>query len=144
MLELVGLPPGQFLARFPRELSGGQRQRVGVARALAGDPPLLLMDEPFGALDAQTRAMMHEVLLDIWTRIPTTTVFVTHDIDEALFLADRVIMMSARPGQIIEDIRLPFGRPRHIELVTDMEFVRLKRHFLDLLKKPDRALHCRA
>jgi NitT/TauT family transport system ATP-binding protein len=142
ILRLVGL--AGFESFYPSQLSGGMQQRVEIARVLINQPRVLLMDEPFGALDAQTRAMMHEVLLDIWTRIPTTTVFVTHDIDEALFLADRVIMMSARPGQIIEDIRLPFGRPRHIELVTDMEFVRLKRHFLDLLKKPDRALHCRA
>ncbi|MCS3451216.1 ABC-type nitrate/sulfonate/bicarbonate transport system ATPase subunit [Bradyrhizobium elkanii] len=79
--------------------------------------------------------MMQQVLLDIWTRIPTTTVFVTHDIEEALFLADRVIVMSARPGRVIDDIRLPFDRPRQAELVTESEFVRLKRHILSLLKQ---------
>jgi NitT/TauT family transport system ATP-binding protein len=98
------------------------------------------MDEPFSALDAQTRSMMQEVLLDIWTKIPTTTVFVTHDIDEALFLADRIIVMSARPGRVIEDIRLPFRRPRRAELVTETEFVRLKRHVLNLLRRPDGAV----
>jgi NitT/TauT family transport system ATP-binding protein len=134
ILRLVGL--AGFESFYPSQLSGGMQQRVEIARVLINQPRVLLMDEPFGALDAQTRAMMHEVLLDIWTKIPTTTVFVTHDIDEALFLADRVIMMSARPGQIIEDIRVPFERPRRPELVTGIEFVGLKRHFLDLLRAP--------
>ncbi len=80
---------------------------------------------------------MQEVLLDIWSKIPTTTVFVAHDIDEALFLADRIIVMSARPGRVIEDIVLPFDRPRHPQLVTEIEFVRLKRHILELLRRPD-------
>ncbi len=97
------------------------------------------MDEPFGALDAQTRSMMREVLLEIWTKIPTTTVFVTHDIEEALFLADRIIVMSARPGRVIDDIRLPFARPRNAQLVTESEFVRLKGHVLNLLRRPDNA-----
>jgi NitT/TauT family transport system ATP-binding protein len=134
ILALVGL--AEFEQFYPSQLSGGMQQRVEIARVLINHPHVLLMDEPFGALDAQTRAMMHEVLLDIWTRIPTTTLFVTHDIDEALFLADRVIMMSARPGRVIEDIRVPFARPRHPELVTESEFVRLKRHFIKLLKIP--------
>jgi NitT/TauT family transport system ATP-binding protein len=135
ILGLVGL--AGFEAFYPSQLSGGMQQRVELARVLINQPRVLLMDEPFGALDAQTRAMMHRVLLDIWTRIPTTLIFVTHDIDEALFLADRVIMMSARPGCVIEDIRVAFARPRRPELVTDIEFVRLKRHFLDLLVVPD-------
>jgi energy-coupling factor transporter ATP-binding protein EcfA2 len=84
-------------------------------------------------------SMMHDVLLDIWTKIPTTTLFVTHDIDEALFLAERVVMMSARPGRVIEDIRVPFARPRRPELVTEIEFGRLKRHFLELLRIPGHA-----
>jgi NitT/TauT family transport system ATP-binding protein len=138
LLGLVGLKGfGHF---YPSQLSGGMQQRVEIARVLINQPRILLMDEPFGALDAQTRALMHEVLLDIWTKIPTTILFVTHDIDEALFLADRVIMMSARPGRIIEDIRMPFGRPRHPELVTEAEFSRLKRHFLKLLRTPAESL----
>jgi NitT/TauT family transport system ATP-binding protein len=135
ILSLVGL--AGFEAFYPSQLSGGMQQRVEIARVLINQPRVLLMDEPFGALDAQTRAMMQEVLLDIWTKIPTTAVFVTHDIDEALFLADRVIVMSARPGRVVEDIRLPFARPRHSELVTEDEFVRLKRHILNLLKSSD-------
>lgn len=135
ILDLVGL--AGFETFYPSQLSGGMQQRVEIARVLINQPRVLLMDEPFSALDAQTRSMMQEVLLDIWTKIPTTTVFVTHDIEEALFLADRIIVMSARPGRVTEDIRLPFGRPRHAELVTDGEFVRLKRHVLHLLRRPD-------
>ncbi len=92
------------------------------------------MDEPFGALDAQCRMEMQQLLLDIWTRIRTTVVFVTHDIDEALFLADRIFMMSARPGRIIEDLRVDFARPRLPEVVTTSAFAQLKRHCLELLR----------
>ena len=131
-LRLVGLQ--DFALRWPNQLSGGMQQRAEIARVLINRPRLLLMDEPFGALDAQTRARMQELLLDIWTRIRTTVVFVTHDIDEALFLADRVLVMSPRPGRFIEDLRLDFPRPRHASLLTRPEFVRLKRHCLDLLR----------
>lgn len=137
ILALVGL--SGFEEFYPSQLSGGMQQRVEIARVLINQPHILLMDEPFGALDALTRSMMHDVLLDIWTKIPTTTLFVTHDIDEALFIADRVIMMSARPGRVIEDIRVPFARPRRAELVTEAEFVRLKRHFIELLRIPNRS-----
>jgi NitT/TauT family transport system ATP-binding protein len=135
ILKLVGL--SAFEAFYPAQLSGGMQQRVEIARVLINQPRVLLMDEPFSALDAQTRGMMQEVLLDIWGKIPTTTVFVTHDIDEALFLADRIVVMSARPGRVIEDIVLPFARPRSQDLVTEPEFVRLKRHVMQLLRRPE-------
>ncbi|MNZ25475.1 Taurine import ATP-binding protein TauB [compost metagenome] len=132
MLRLVGLQ--DFAARWPNQLSGGMQQRAEIARVLVNRPRLLLMDEPFGALDAQTRARMQELLLDVWTRIRTTVVFVTHDIDEALFLADRVLVMSPRPGRFIEDLRVDFRRPRQALLLTSPAFVHLKRHCLELLR----------
>ncbi len=131
-LQLVGL--GDFAGRWPSQLSGGMQQRAEIARVLINRPRLLLMDEPFGALDAQTRSRMQELLLDIWTRIRTTVVFVTHDIDEALFLADRILVMSLRPGRFIEDLRLTFPRPRRASLLTSPEFTHLKRHCLELLR----------
>ncbi|MCY1286842.1 Taurine import ATP-binding protein TauB [compost metagenome] len=135
MLRLVGLQ--DFAARWPHQLSGGMQQRTEIARVLINRPRLLLMDEPFGALDAQTRARMQELLLDVWTRIRTTVVFVTHDIDEALFLADRVLVMSPRPGRFIEDLRIDFPRPRQPALLTSPAFVHLKRHCLELLRHED-------
>jgi NitT/TauT family transport system ATP-binding protein len=131
LLQLVGLEG--FEASYPSQLSGGMQQRVEIARVLINHPRVMLMDEPFGALDAQTRLKMQTLLLDVWTRIKTTIVFITHDIDEALFLADRILIMSPRPGRIIDEIALDFGRPRHADLVTSSEFVRLKRRCLDLL-----------
>jgi NitT/TauT family transport system ATP-binding protein len=135
ILKLVGL--SGFEGFYPSQLSGGMQQRVEIARVLINQPRVLLMDEPFSALDAQTRSMMQEVLLDIWSKIPTTTVFVTHDIDEALFLADRIVVMSARPGRVVEDIALPFAWPRSHDLVTEPDFVRLKRHVMQLLRRPE-------
>jgi NitT/TauT family transport system ATP-binding protein len=131
-LELVGL--SRFADRYPGELSGGMQQRVGIARALANYPSVLLMDEPFGALDAQTRVMMQESLLRIWSEFGITVLFVTHDIDEALFLADRVLVMSASPGRIIADLSVPLERPRSPEIATDLEFIRLKRQCLDKIR----------
>jgi NitT/TauT family transport system ATP-binding protein len=133
LLASVGL--ADFESRYPSQLSGGMQQRVEIARVLINRPRVLLMDEPFGALDALTRARMQQLLLDVWGRIRTTVVFVTHDIDEALFLADRILVMSARPGRIIEDRRLDFARPRDPELVTSPEFAALKRHCLQLLHR---------
>lgn len=135
MLQLVGL--ADFASRWPSQLSGGMQQRAEIARVLINRPRLLLMDEPFGALDAQTRARMQELLLDIWARIRTTVVFVTHDIDEALFLADRILVMSTRPGRFIEDLRLDFPRPRRASLLTSPAFTHLKRHCLALLRHED-------
>lgn len=132
-LSLVGL--AAFENAYPNTLSGGMQQRVGIARALANYPSVLLMDEPFGALDAQTRIMMQENLLDIWREFRNTVVFVTHDIDEAVFLSDRIVVMSASPGRIIADIDVTLPRPREQSLLTSPEFMTLKRQCLDLIRK---------
>jgi NitT/TauT family transport system ATP-binding protein len=132
LIEMVGL--AGFERRYPRELSGGMQQRVEIARVLINRPRVLLMDEPFGALDALTRGRMQELLLDLWSRLRPTIVFVTHDIDEALFLADRVLVLSARPGRIVEELPVGFERPRRAEHLTDPAFVALKRRCLALLR----------
>ncbi len=135
-LELVGLK--KFGNRYPAELSGGMQQRVGIARALANYPSVLLMDEPFGALDAQTRLMMQESLLEIWNKFGTTVVFVTHDVDEAVFLADRVLIMSAAPGRIIEDVRIDLPRPRTTDLASTPEYIKARQFCLDTIKAESR------
>ena len=136
-LALVGLEG--FERHAPWQLSGGMRQRVALARAWLPNPEILLMDEPFGALDAQTRLMMQELLVELWASIGTTILFVTHDVDEALFLADRVLVMSARPGTIREELQVPFARPRDIEsLSADPEFGELKRRVLHVVREEAR------
>ena len=120
---------------YPKELSGGMMQRVAIARALANDPAVLLMDEPFGALDAKTRALMGEMLVRLWEGAAKTVLFVTHDIEEALFLGDRVFVMTARPGRIREEIRVPLPRPRTVDMLTSDTFVALKRRVMDLIRE---------
>lgn len=112
LLELVGL--SDFASYFPAQISGGMRQRTSVARALADDGDVLLMDEPFGALDEQTRVVLQQELLRIWEQTEKSVLFITHSVDEALTLADRVVVMSHRPGRIIDEIEIPFDRPRDI------------------------------
>lgn len=131
LIELVRLEG--FAEVYPKALSGGMRQRVAIARALANNPRVLLMDEPFGALDAQTRALMQELLLDVWNRDGRIVVFVTHDIDEAIFLADRVLIMSHRPGRIRLELPVPLPRPRGYAMLATPEFGELKRQVLDVI-----------
>ncbi|WAC05690.1 MAG: ABC transporter ATP-binding protein [Methanoregula sp.] len=130
-LDLVGLT--QFANSYPSELSGGMRQRVAVARALALDPVVLLMDEPFGALDAQTRNMLQHELLTIWEKTKKTIIFITHSVDEAVFLADRIVVLTPRPGRVCETIPLELPRPRDR---TSIEFAKFRRHVLDLINLP--------
>lgn len=124
-----------FADAYPRQLSGGMMQRVALARAMANDPQILLMDEPFGALDSQTRTVMQQLLLRVWEHEHKTVLFVTHDIDEALLLGDRLYVMTARPGRIKErlDVRLP--RPRPVEITMSQEFLSLKQRVLALLQE---------
>lgn len=132
LLEMVGL--AAFADNRPQTLSGGMQQRTAIARALANRPSVLLMDEPFGALDAQTRAMMQEGLLQIWSEVGSTVVFITHDIDEAIFLADRILVMSASPGRIIQELDVTLPRPRAADIILDPAFVALKRECMDLIR----------
>lgn len=124
ILKIVGLEA--FHQALPVQLSGGMRQRVGIARALVMQPKALLMDEPFGALDAQTRLSMQQLLLEVWQRLKTTVLFVTHDIDEAILLADRVCVMTARPGRITREIPIDLRRPRTIDDLTNSDFTHFK------------------
>ncbi|SDJ67900.1 NitT/TauT family transport system ATP-binding protein [Pseudomonas delhiensis] len=130
-LNEVGL--ANFAGNYPKQLSGGMMQRVAIARALANDPQILLMDEPFGALDSQTRMQMQKLLLRVWDHSKKTVVFVTHDIDEAILLGDRVYVMGARPGRIKRILDVPIERPRSLDMVMDRQFIEMKREILGLL-----------
>ena len=132
-VQLMGLTG--FEKHYPYELSGGMQQRVALARAWISEPELFLMDEPFGALDAQTRLMMQELLLRVWERSRTTVLFVTHDIDEALFLADRIFIMTARPGRIKENLAVDFKRPRNYEtIIFEQQYITLKQRILQVIR----------
>ena len=130
-LDLVGLD--EFAGRYPHELSGGMKQRVAIARALANEPRILIMDEPFGALDAQTRAQMQNYLLQIWKSVDVTILFITHDLDEAAYLSDRILVMGANPGRIMELIENPVPRPRNREQFISRSFLSLKRRLSELI-----------
>jgi NitT/TauT family transport system ATP-binding protein len=133
LLRLVGL--GGFEAYYPRQLSGGMRQRVNLARALAVDPKILLMDEPFSALDAQTREIMQTELLRIWEKGRKTALFVTHQIDEAVYLSDRVFVFARRPGRLQEVVTIDLPRPRALSIKRTPEFVRLVDHIWSLIEE---------
>jgi NitT/TauT family transport system ATP-binding protein len=133
LIQDVGL--SGFENSYPGTLSGGMQQRVAIARTLALRPAVILMDEPFGALDAQTRGEMQQLLLKIWDETASTILFVTHDVEEAVYLADRIFIMSAHPGTIIEDVQVPFERPRELSLKQRNEFHELQNYVLSRLRK---------
>jgi len=131
-VRLVGL--AGFERHYPAELSGGMKQRVGIARVLIMEPTVLLMDEPFGALDSQTRSLMQELVLRLWEQFHQTVLFITHDVDEALLLSDTVHVMTARPGRIKQRLRIQLPRPRTVDLVTSAEFNDYKRELMTAIR----------
>lgn len=133
LLGLAGLLA--FENHYPDQLSGGMRQRVGIVRALATSPQVLLMDEPFGALDAQTRVVMQQILTNMWQRFRISVLFITHDIDESIFLSDRVYVMTARPGKIKAEITIPLPRPRLPEMANSTEFLQLREQLHALIRE---------
>jgi NitT/TauT family transport system ATP-binding protein len=133
LIQAIGL--SGFENAYPETLSGGMQQRLAIARTLAVRPAVILMDEPFGALDAQTRAEMQQLLLRIWGETASTILFVTHDVEEAIYLADRIFIMSAHPGTIVEDVQVPFDRPRNLELKQRNEFHDLQSYVLGRLRR---------
>ena len=136
-IEMVGLT--EFAHLYPKQLSGGMKQRVAIARALANRPRILLMDEPFGALDAQTRCAMQSYLLQIWENVDITILFVTHDLDEAIYLADRIVVLGRQPGQVKEIISVPVPRPRSQEQLIDPSFIATRKRLDDLIHPPSEA-----
>jgi len=134
-IDLVGL--SKFANSYPHQLSGGMKQRVAIARALANQPRILLMDEPFGALDAQTRAKMQAYLMEIWKNIDITVLFITHDLDEAIYLADRILVLKAHPGEVQELIEVPVPQPRSPEQLLSPEFLATKKRLEELIHPPE-------
>lgn len=135
-IDLVGLSP--FADSYPHQLSGGMKQRVAIARALANQPKILLMDEPFGALDPQTRIKMQSHLMEIWQNIDITVLFITHDLDEAIYLADRILVLKAHPGEVQEVIEVPVPQPRTPGQLLSEEFLATKRHLESLIHPEDK------
>jgi NitT/TauT family transport system ATP-binding protein len=133
-IELVGL--SKFENAYPHQLSGGMKQRVAIARALANQPRVLFMDEPFGALDAQTRCQMQNYLLEIWKNVDITIVFITHDLDEAVFLSDRILVLDANPGRVREVVEVPVPRPRSNSQLFDPSFLGVRKHIDELIHPP--------
>jgi len=133
-IDLVGL--SKFENSYPHQLSGGMKQRVAIARALANQPRILLMDEPFGALDAQTRCRMQSYLMEIWKNIDVTILFITHDLDEAIYLADRILVLKAHPGEVQELIEVPVPQPRTPEQLLSPEFLATKKRLEELIHPP--------
>jgi NitT/TauT family transport system ATP-binding protein len=139
LLEVTGLDG--FQDAYPHELSGGMQQRAELVRLLANDPDVMLMDEPFSGLDAMTKELMQELLLDIWEEENRTVMFITHDVEEAIFLADRVVVMTARPGQVKDVIDVDLGRPRDLDVLTTERFTELKSRALDQIhEEAERAM----
>jgi len=136
-LAMIGL--AEFRDHYPAELSGGMKQRAALARVLAFDPKVLLMDEPFGALDAQTREGMQEELMNLWERTRKTVVFVTHDIDEAVFLADRVVVLTARPARVREEVKIDLPRPRDIAVRKSVKLLEYRNYIWDLIRNESRS-----
>ncbi len=137
-LDLIGLE--HYADAYPDQLSGGMKQRVAIARALVNEPRILLMDEPFGALDPHTRQKMQQHLLDIWKNIDITVIFVTHDMDEAILLADRIVVLKANPGEVVEVIEVPVARPRHPGQMLAPEFLAVRQHINQLVHGDEEAL----
>jgi len=134
-LDLVGL--ADFAEHYPAQLSGGMKQRVAIARALANEPRILLMDEPFGALDAQTRCSMQSHLLKIWEAVDITILFITHDLEEAIYLSDRIVVLGAHPGRVVEIIEVPVARSRHPDQFLSGHFLATKKRLESLIYDPE-------